>query len=632
MLKRTTSLLMVVAVMMTTIGFATIAKAETITPATDEGWSFDTATQTLTITYSATGPTQTNVWQDDLDTAGITAIKNVVFAEGVTSVANYQFGNNNNWKTIKDYEKTIESVSFPSTLTSVGIYAFAGRENLKTITYADPAEGVQLTIGTQAFKGCHNDLDMVIPDNTVSIGAEAFAANSKVSSSNSKIKSVHVPAGSVYERIFYNRPYVNVIFDAGEGETTFNVYGIHGAKYPIIVLPKNVNVPTETDNIGIDKVNGASIDSASVILTSENSSADTYAKTNGNTVVYIPEGLNVDDVGTCGTGIYWTWDNTAKELQFFGTGKINDGNAFWGVLPSFEQYTPEVKKIVINEGITEIPQNFMNKTIGSDSAFASSTTNGNRGAALVDVVFSEGLEKIGIAAFYNCTNYKAVTLPASLKTIMGNAFEASECNQGITTLNIPANSKLELIGTGAFHYGAINNAVEFPATLTSLGLNSLTVSNYGAAKIIFNGAYPVADNNAISWAVGAASYGDYSGDVYYPEYAASGFETYANYANLKKMTVNKSLTVADGTATVSFKNFTSNAIAGKMFVAAYDANDRFITVAAPVDVNIAGATTAPTSATKTFAINATGAKYYKAFVWDNMTNIKPQTEAIRKDV
>lgn len=631
MLKRTTSLLMVVAVMMTMIGFTTIAKAETITPATDEGWSFDTETKTLTITKD-TGWMTSNPWWDDFVTANVTEINTVTFAEGVKTVGKYLFGVNGTTKTQKSYELEITTVNFPSTLTTIENDAFKGLTKLKNINFAEPGEGVELTIGTRAFQDISTDYSIVIPENTISIGSWAYQLSSSATSSNAD-KDIVVPASlDAWNDLTYNRNYIDgIIFQSGS-ETKLGYYGIRNS-VNYLIMPANVTVPDAAET---DITKKAHIASSVTIITTKDSTADAYAKVNGNKTVYIPEGVTVTDGGKCGDNVYWIWDETKKELQFIGTGAINNGSAVYNDLVSYEEYTPVVESIVINTGITKVNQNFMRKEIGKDQPsytgkYKDYTTNGHRGEKLTSVTFAEGLETIGNGAFYDCNNYKTVNLPASLKTIENIAFESSTVNDGINNLNIPANSQLETIGSGAFHYSALNSTLEFPATLTSIGQNAFNVSKYGSAAVKFNGAYPMG-TNSIAWAFGGASYASFSTKVYYPAYAASGYETYANYDNKEEMTIDKSLTIADGTATVKFKNYTSNAIAGKMFVAAYDSSDRFITVAAPVDVNITGATTTPVSDTKTFSINASGAKYYKAFVWDNMTNVNPVTDAIRKDV
>ena len=95
---------------------------------------------------------------------------------------------------------------------------------------------------------------------------------------------------------------------------------------------------------------------------------------------------------------------------------------------------------------------------------------------------------------------------------------------------------------------------------------------------------------------------------------------------LVEHTIDTSLAVDGTTATATYKNWTASPIAGKFIVAAYDAEDRFISATiADSDISIAAATavSGPVSGTASATV-ASGAAYYKAFVWDSMANMVPQ--------
>ncbi len=179
-------------------------------------WKFDESTGTLTI--SGTGEMNTHLEECTSWSAFETQITRVVFEEGVTSVFDLAFlnedGNLSNLKEV-EFSNTITyigdnafamcdgltSVIIPDSVTEIGtnafmncdglekvvigngtknirMAAFNSCENLKTVIFGENLE----QIGGYAFTNCHNLTNVYIPSKVSSIGGNAFAGCSNIGS------------------------------------------------------------------------------------------------------------------------------------------------------------------------------------------------------------------------------------------------------------------------------------------------------------------------------------------------------------------------------------------------------------------------------------------------------------------
>lgn len=115
--------------------------------------------------------------------------------------------------------------------------------------------------------------------------------------------------------------------------------------------------------------------------------------------------------GSCGTTL--TWSFTDNVLTISGTGDMSIGST-----ASYAIYKDQVKKIVVEEGVTSI-----------DKGAFSNFTN------LESVDFPSTLVSIKQEAFRKCTALKSILLPESLQKIEQQAFD--NCN--LLKLTIPKN-------------------------------------------------------------------------------------------------------------------------------------------------------------------------------------------------
>ena len=196
----------------------------------------------------------------------------------------------------------------------------------------------------------------------------------------------------------------------------------------------------------------------------------------------------LEATGQCGENVYWTYDETTKELVISGEGAITLSYYYGGAFAG-----SDVETVVIENGVTAINSdafhncsNLTSVTIPDtvtsigDHAFAfcealpsitipgSVTSIGDYAFvscyALTDVTMENGVEIIGGNAFNYCHQIKEITIPDSVKTIGQNAFVYCE---GLTSINL--GNGVETIGDSAFAWCKNLESVTIPDSVTYIG-------------------------------------------------------------------------------------------------------------------------------------------------------------------
>ena len=116
--------------------------------------------------------------------------------------------------------------------------------------------------------------------------------------------------------------------------------------------------------------------------------------------------------GKDGNNIKWIVNTEDKTLVFEGTGEMQD---FQNNDQPWKQYKNDINSVIIHEGV---------ETIG-DNAFCE--------MVLSDIILPSTINKIGVYAFWRCTNLRNVTLPNKITQIGQYAFDES----GIEKIDIP---------------------------------------------------------------------------------------------------------------------------------------------------------------------------------------------------
>lgn len=161
-----------------------------------------------------------------------------------------------------------------------------------------------------------------------------------------------------------------------------------------------------------------------------------------------------------------TWMVTSDgTLTIEGPNGIQGSNEY-----IWKEYTNQIIRIVVEDGITQIPHD----------AF-SGMTNVTR------IYLSNTLAGIAENAFANCTSLQSVSFPSSLEIIDEYAFFGCSA---LTTVQFPEDSRLHTIKEGAFSYSAITSFIQ-PAGVENITPNFLTGCNqlqyYRSSSVQFTG-------------------------------------------------------------------------------------------------------------------------------------------------
>ena len=134
--------------------------------------------------------------------------------------------------------------------------------------------------------------------------------------------------------------------------------------------------------------------------------------------------INAQNSGPCGTNATWEYDSGT--LTISGTGEITTYSTTAPTAYPWYSYNGDIQKIIIGEGITNIPdwafamyENLV--TISLPSTLKSIGNSALEETALWNVSLPEGLETIGHYAFMMCP-FTALSLPSTITSFGQAAF------------------------------------------------------------------------------------------------------------------------------------------------------------------------------------------------------------------
>lgn len=162
------------------------------------------------------------------------------------------------------------------------------------------------------------------------------------------------------------------------------------------------------------------------------------------------------ETGSCGTNATYTMDTGKGTLIISGTGAISDYKSTSTGSYPYTYYTSapwgkyNIKSVVIEDGI---------ESIGMDAFYYCS--------ALEQVQLPESLTSIGKYAFYECRQLSSINLPDSITSIGDYAFSF---NSNLTSIDLP--DHLETIGKNAFYALNLITEIEIPDKVTRIGTNA----------------------------------------------------------------------------------------------------------------------------------------------------------------
>lgn len=454
-------------------------------------WEFDESSGKLTI--SGTGAMYDYSKADNgvnYPWAGC-AIEAIYFDEGVTSIGTYAFYG----------IEMLADVFLPETMESIGAHAFEGCCELLNVWFVD-----KLTqIGEYAFADCTGMYDAHVPENVTVINEGVF-------SGCTKLDYITLPDGllEIGDHAFegcaeYSLAIPTKVTRLGVQAFADNEY-LREVTIPVSVTAVGAQLFQNCTDLETIKFQG----NAPAFEKLEG--AETQDQFGGITAtVYYPEGddtwteavmqqyggqiiwtaYNPVITGTCGTGVNWVFDETARVLTISGNGAMDnyDDNDDDGIFSMpWAEYLSDIEMVVVEEGVTTIGDHAFHGINSSEVKLPESLVSiGNYALAMTElpeitipasvtsigdsaffactiseIILPDGLTYLGEGAFQSCANLKTINIPASLKKISSWTFS----HTGLTSIMIPGT--VDSIEESAFNHCHLENVV-ISEGVTSIG-------------------------------------------------------------------------------------------------------------------------------------------------------------------
>ena len=348
------------------------------------------------VTIEAVSPIGSPVEDGTYTVSGITA-----YAKGITRGDAFYYGNGD------EVSLTLSHAEPPAGYTFIGYSASAGTLDGTTLTM--PGDGdVTINANYEFIKFTQGALSYECTSGT----------EVKVTACNTSATSVTIPATVTDNNVTYT--VTAIAADAFSGCTA---------------LTTVIMEPTTPPTLG----------------------NDAFANCNELANIYVPAGTSgayktawadyaskIEDYGTCGTNVYWSYNSTSHKLTIFGTGAMADYS--YSNRPWFS-FRTDITTVDIRNGVT---------TIGED-AFDGCN-------ALTNISIPTSVTSIGDYAFSNCYSLSSIELPTSLTSICKGTFNTCK---SLTSITIPAG--VTSIDDQAFEWCTALTSIDLPASVTSIG-------------------------------------------------------------------------------------------------------------------------------------------------------------------
>lgn len=177
--------------------------------------------------------------------------------------------------------------------------------------------------------------------------------------------------------------------------------------------------------------------------------------------------------------VTWSYDASTTTLTISGTGAMKDcgeDRLIRKNIAPWKEYKPNITKIVIEEGITEIGEYCFFNCTALKTVILPSTLEVIGGSGIYDLAGNTDETR---GAFRDCTALESIILPANLKTIEKHAFS------GCTSLkSITFPDSLTSLGDYAFRDCTSLKNVKYGTGMTSTGKNAFR--NSGVKYVTFS--------------------------------------------------------------------------------------------------------------------------------------------------
>ncbi|NLL55875.1 MAG: leucine-rich repeat protein [Clostridiales bacterium] len=349
----------------------------------------------------------------------------------------------------------LTNIIIPETVISIGAFAFAQNSRLETVTvlanHSTQTHNL-ISIGTGAFAGCSSLKEVNIPDSVATIGAYAFAGIARTKSDSKVSLNSNAEWAKLDTWYLTDMALEKVNISSGSALTNLRSYAFYNT--PML---KSISLPKSFTHVDYAMFDGSSLQKINLF--------------EGNTdLVNVGDAIYSKDKTIL---FYYPMYASASFTLHENTGVI-ESNAFYN-----------------NKTLTDITFNDKLQTIGA-SAFEN--------AISLDTIILDTdipLDNIGAYAFANCQNLKEIVFPHLINTLGQNILY--NCSL-LTRVSFAGNS-LNSIPAYAF-YGCENlEEVEIKPNVKSIGdyafygCESLTGLDIDTEKSIMDaiGAYSFAN-------------------------------------------------------------------------------------------------------------------------------------------
>ena len=355
------------------------------------------------------------------------------------------------WFPWKSFKEEILKIVIEDGITSVGTNAFPDCPNLKTVEIA----GSVTSLGIQVFANCHKLEEVHLSEGLKNIGCSALGGTA--------IRTIELPESleTLGCCAFGWCPNLESI------RIPSNVWGLDRAVFTFCDNLKEVWLPRSLRYIdvtlpGYERYSNCTCFPDSVQTFHYEGTSDDWRKIQiggGNSnlkeaTIYGADGpftIRSGDCGEEGDDVQWVLSEDGT-LTITGSGKIrgfsnSDNHGYNGYTTDDSSPWPEnlVKRVVINEGITEI----------GDNAFISSCN-------LEEIDLPTSLTRIGVLALAICPNLYAVSIPANVTDIGQLAFRDD------TSLSYLILPDIDTIRMGMFIDCSALEGITIPSSVTSI--------------------------------------------------------------------------------------------------------------------------------------------------------------------
>lgn len=357
------------------------------------------------------------------------------------------------------------------TITSIAAQAFLNCDQLKSITIGSEVR----TIDRQAFKGCTDLSELIIPDNVVSftgdsyqvaetfmgctgltkltIGRKVAVMGAKMFYGCTNLKEVIVKEGVplIGKACFSGCSQLESI-NIPETVTAIGDEAFMGTKLKVINLPKSVltigvnafnsckSLVTVTLGDGVTEIGGQAFMNCDHL---ESISFDTSLRAIGYKAFYgciALSNIEIPDMVTALTGDMYDFGQT-----FMGCINLTEvvlGAGITTMAKEIFRNCQKLQKVTIKEGTSLISEScFLNcgnlQTLSFPNSVKSIGNSACEGcSSLKQVVIGNGVTAIGSSAFKNCTHLETIHLGTDVKTI---GFDAFKSCKALVEIVIPDN-------------------------------------------------------------------------------------------------------------------------------------------------------------------------------------------------